>query len=61
MQVAILFLALVAAAALGVLSYYDAADDIAEEEAERDNPCGTCLRWFECNGIDDECPLRKEQ
>ena len=24
------------------------------------NPCETCLRWEECNGVDDECPLRKE-
>lgn len=23
-----------------------------------DNPCDTCLRWYECNGIDKEnCPL----
>lgn len=27
-----------------------------EEEAE--NPCGTCVRWSECNGVDKEnCPL----
>lgn len=23
-----------------------------------DNPCDTCLRWYECNGIDKEnCPM----
>ena len=27
-------------------------------EPEDDHPCGTCLRWSECNGIDAEnCPL----
>lgn len=25
-----------------------------------DDPCETCLRWYECNGVDDGCPLRKE-
>lgn len=24
------------------------------------DPCESCLRWEECNGVDDECPLRKE-
>ena len=57
----VMFLVIAALVLLGLLSYYDAADDIAEEEAERDNPCDTCLRWFECNGIDDECPLQKER
>jgi len=23
-------------------------------------PCETCLRWSECNGVDEECPLRRE-
>lgn len=32
----------------------------AEEEsraAAQQNPCETCLRWEECNGVDKECPL----
>ena len=25
------------------------------------DPCETCLRWPECNGVDaDTCPLRKQ-
>lgn len=24
------------------------------------DPCETCLRWAECNGVDKECPLRKQ-
>lgn len=20
------------------------------------HPCGTCLRWWECNGVDPQCP-----
>lgn len=28
----------------------------------KDNPCETCLRWYECNGVDrDICPLCKEE
>ena len=24
----------------------------------KDGPCATCLRWWECNGVDKEyCPL----
>jgi len=25
------------------------------------DPCETCLRWYECNGVDDECPLKKRE
>lgn len=31
-----------------------AKDTFAEED-----PCDTCLRWSECNGVDEECPRRK--
>lgn len=24
------------------------------------DPCESCLRWAECNGVDKDCPLRKE-
>ena len=24
------------------------------------DPCDTCVRWSECNGVDDDCP-RKEK
>lgn len=25
-----------------------------------DDPCESCLRWSECNGVDKQCPRRKE-
>lgn len=28
--------------------------------AEEEDPCGTCLRWSECNGVDENCPWRAE-
>lgn len=31
--------------------------DCAREEEE--HPCASCVRWSECNGVDDECPRRK--
>ena len=24
-----------------------------------EDPCETCLRWPECEGVDQECPMRK--
>ncbi len=27
-------------------------------EEEREDPCHDCLRWDECNGVDDGCPRR---
>ena len=53
----ILFLALAAAAALTLLAGSEKHDE--HKEQEQDCPCESCVRWYECNGIDDECP-RKE-
>lgn len=33
----------------------DAAYEVIEED-----PCETCLRWEECNGVDDGCPLKNK-
>ena len=32
----------------------------AQYEAVEDDPCETCLRWSECNGVDEGCPLRSK-
>ena len=29
-------------------------------EAEQRYPCDGCLRWPECNGVDEDCPWRAE-
>lgn len=26
----------------------------------QEDPCETCLRWEECNGVDENCPWRAE-
>ena len=31
---------------------------IRSMEREKKDPCETCLRWEECNGVDEDCPLR---
>lgn len=31
---------------------------ISRQEEEK-YPCETCVRWTECNGVDEECPWRK--
>lgn len=49
-------------ALLVVLGSCKVSGECAEQErrAGLHDPCETCLRWSECNGVDDECPLRKE-
>lgn len=27
-------------------------------KAEQHDPCDSCLRWPECNGVDGDCPWR---
>ena len=51
----ILFLS---AVALQWLAY--SLRDKEQEQSDEKEPCATCLRWSECNGVDDDCPLRKE-
>jgi len=29
-----------------------------EGKNEQEDPCDTCVRWSECNGVDKECPRR---
>ena len=29
------------------------------ELQQADDPCENCLRWSECNGVDEQCPRRK--
>lgn len=58
----ILFVLLVAAVLLYVLSFCKVSGDCAREEerqAAMEEPCETCLRWSECNGVDEQCPHRK--
>lgn len=32
----------------------------AEKPATEENPCETCVRWEECNGVDEDCPWKEE-
>ena len=27
---------------------------------EENDPCDSCLRWGECNGVDENCPWRNK-
>lgn len=29
-------------------------------QEEQEDPCLLCLRWPECNGVDEDCPLRND-
>jgi hypothetical protein len=30
-----------------------------EEQTREESPCDWCLRWMECNGVDDNCPIKE--
>lgn len=52
----------IGSAALAIILYTIAIIHVRKsdhkEEAEIYDPCETCVRWSECNGIDkDYCPL----
>lgn len=32
----------------------------AEESEAEEDPCDTCVRWEECNGVDKDCPWKEE-
>lgn len=45
-------------AALVVSACCKVSGSITRKEEQQD-PCDTCLRWGECNGVDEECPVRR--
>lgn len=52
-----IFILAVCAAVLAMLADYDKQEDKPQKKKD---PCECCLRWYECNGVDDDCPLWKE-
>ena len=48
----------VALVALTVMACCKVSGDCARKE--ENNPCDSCLRWPECNGVDEDCPWRAE-
>ena len=32
---------------------------VCSRQEEDNHPCGFCVRWEECNGVDEDCPRRK--
>lgn len=55
---AILFCVLLLAAALPLLVFCKPRNEHAQEKAD---PCDKCVRWSECNGVDEDCPLLEEK
>ncbi len=29
------------------------------QEDQEEDPCEKCLRWSECNGVDEDCPIKE--
>ena len=36
----------------------DRKQEKEEMKEEKEDPCIRCLRWSECNGVDEDCPWR---
>lgn len=52
------FIILVLALALWFMLW---GHEVPKEPEQKEDPCETCQRWYECNGVDKEnCPLWKE-
>ena len=32
-----------------------------KQEEQKEDPCDRCLRWPECNGVDEDCPIKKNR
>lgn len=32
-----------------------------QQEVQQESHCESCLRWSECNGVDEQCPHRKKE
>lgn len=45
-------------AALIIAACCNESGECARQEEK--NPCDSCLRWSECNGVDEDCPWRAE-
>lgn len=53
----ILFLVLLNRMGKPMDSVPEGADDLMAENQEQDH-CESCVRWSECNGVDDSCQWR---
>ena len=53
----IAIIACVLLAALAIMACCKVSGDCARQE-EQEDPCEKCLRWSECNGVDEDCPWR---
>ena len=53
----LIVLALLWLPAVIVLACCKVSGASSRQEEKRD-PCTSCLRWYECNGVDEDCPWR---
>lgn len=57
----LIFLPIPFMAGVEILAGWMAHPRDAEYEGLEADPCETCLRWEECNGVDDGCPLKSKR
>lgn len=52
-----MIIAIVIAVALIIMAFCKVSGICARKE-EQEDCCDGCLRWPECNGVDEDCPWR---
>lgn len=57
---AIILLIAVCIIAVGIIIACCMDSGECSRQEEKEHPCDTCLRWSECNGVDEECPRRTD-
>lgn len=55
----IAIIACILLAALVIAACCKVSGDCSRQE-EQEDPCDKCLRWSECNGVDEDCPWRAD-
>lgn len=41
-----------------ILACCKVSGDCSRQEEQEQDPCETCNRWSECNGVDSNCPWK---
>lgn len=57
-ELVIVLVAILAIAVVAVWACLRMSGNLSRQE-EQEEPCNNCLRWEECNGVDETCPWSK--
>lgn len=60
MEAVFIFVGIAILVMAGALAFlFTKVVEVEEQQEEKDDPCEKCLRWPECNGVDEDCPKKR--